>query len=689
MTERGIPESWSVSASQPEQANRLSRTPPLEDSMASVKSSVVSSGTGQVRRQVSKVGIKGNNKLPDQARATQEDKPTDNHSQWQRWLKNWMLWAVVGAVFSGGVGFTAITMLLKLPAAPNCPAIFWPLASASMRLHCAQIAASKQTVNDLLQAIALVRGLPKDHPLRMQIDQLVEEWSEQILALADESFQQGKLKEAIAMARKIPQDVAAYKLVEEQITKWESTWRSAEEIYQEAESQMRQQRWHLAFMAASKLLNVGNNYWATTKYDELSVLITQAREDANKLAKAKSLGKTGLLNNLLEAIRLARSVASTSYVYQDAKEAIPEFGRKILELAEGQLGRRNIDSALEIVRKIPNIPQIEAEKQDFILFAEARRSAWAGSVVDLETAISQAQRITPNSRFYTQAQELASRWQLEIEDLTRLAKARDIAQQGTVADLRAAIEEARQIPSNNPRANEARREMTRWRQQVETIEDQPFLNRADELAMLGDLNSLQAAIKEASRVTRGRALHQEAQKRIGEWASQIERIQDQPILERARELATSGDLASAIATAEPISRGRVLSTEAKASLDDWKKQIRAGENWRQARQIALEGTPEALSEAIRQANRVPTSSPLRSDVDPAIEQWSQQLLSIALTRGESDVQGGIEIAKMIPEGTDAYSSAQEQIRQWKEFLNSEPQPEPEATSESEESNSTQ
>ncbi|MEB3178846.1 MAG: chromosome segregation ATPase [Nostocaceae cyanobacterium] len=689
MTERGIPESWSVSASQPEQANRLSRTPPLEDSMASVKSPVVSSGTGQVRRQVSKVGIKGNNKLPDQARATQEDKPTDNYSQWQRWLKNWMLWAVVGAVFSGGVGFTAITMLLKLPAAPNCPAIFWPLASASMRLHCAQIAASKQTVNDLLQAIALVRGLPKDHPLRMQIDQLVEEWSEQILGLADESFQQGKLKEAIAMARKIPQEVAAYKLVEEQISKWESTWRSAEEIYQEAESQMRQQRWHLAFMAASKLLNVGNNYWATTKYDELSVLITQAREDANKLAKAKSLGKTGILNNLLEAIRLARSVASTSYVYQDAKEAIPEFGRNILALAEGQLGRRNIDTALEIVRKIPNIPQIEAEKQDFILFVEARRSAWTGSVVDLETAISQAQRITPNSRFYTQAQELASRWQLEIEDLTRLAKARDIAQQGTVADLRAAIEEARQIPSSNPRANEARREMTRWRQQVETIEDQPFLNRADELAMLGDLNSLQAAIKEASRVTRGRALHQEAQKRIGDWASQIERIQDQPILERARELASSGDLTSAIATAEPISRGRVLSREAKASLDDWKGQIRSRENWQQARQIALEGTPEALSEAIRQANRVPTSSPLRSDVDPAIEQWSQQLLSIALTRGESDVQGGIEIAKMIPEGTDAYSSAQEQIRQWKEFLNSEPQPEPEDTSESQESSGTQ
>lgn len=655
--------------------------------MASAKPSAAS-GSQQVRQQKMRTGIKANNKPTSTAEASDVATPNSDYPRWQRWLKNWVLWVIVGALFSSGIGFTAMAMLLKLPAAPNCPAIFWPLASASMRLHCAQIAASKQTVNDLLQAIALVRGLPKDHPLRIQIDQLVEEWSEEILELADESFQKGKLKEAIAMARKIPQDVAAYKLVEEQITEWESIWNQAEEIYQNAEAEMREQRWHLAFMAASKLLNVGNHYWETTKYDQLTALITQAREDGNKLARAKSLGKTGILKNLLEAIRLARAIASTSYVYKDAQEAIPEFGRKILELAEAQLNIRKVDEALETVRQIPNIPQIDGEKQDFIYFAQAQRSAWVGSVVDLEAAIANAQRISPSSRFHVKAQDMISRWQLEIEDVTRLAKAREIAQQGTVADLTAAINEAQLIPSNNPRAGEARREITRWRQQVETIEDQPFLNRADELAMLGDFNSLQAAITEAGRISRGRALYRESRKKIGEWTAQMQRIQDQPILDRARELAGSGDLTNAIASAKQITRGRALSKEAQAAVNDWEGQLRSRENWRQARQIAMEGTPDALYEAIRLANRVPNSSPLRSDVNPAIEQWSQQLLSIALTRGESDPQAGIEIAKMIPEGTDAYSSAQEQIRQWREFLKSEPQTESEVTTEGEESSTS-
>ena len=78
-----------------------------------------------------------------------------------------------------------MAMLLKLPAAPNCPAIFWPLASASVRLHCAQVAANKETVDDLLEAIALVDSLPKDHPLRPEIDRHIEEWSLDILKIGD------------------------------------------------------------------------------------------------------------------------------------------------------------------------------------------------------------------------------------------------------------------------------------------------------------------------------------------------------------------------------------------------------------------------------------------------------------------------------------------------------------------------
>lgn len=76
------------------------------------------------------------------------------------------------------------------------------LASASMRFECARIAASKQTANDLLEAIVLVDGLPADHAMREEANRLVELWSQEVLKIAEESFQAGKLQDAIDAAEK-------------------------------------------------------------------------------------------------------------------------------------------------------------------------------------------------------------------------------------------------------------------------------------------------------------------------------------------------------------------------------------------------------------------------------------------------------------------------------------------------------
>ena len=88
---------------------------------------------------------------------------------------SWQSWALVLVLACGGIGFTATTMLLRLPANPNCPRIFWPIASASMRLYCAQLEADAGTVESLLRAIELVAVLPQDHPLRGEIDRNVED----------------------------------------------------------------------------------------------------------------------------------------------------------------------------------------------------------------------------------------------------------------------------------------------------------------------------------------------------------------------------------------------------------------------------------------------------------------------------------------------------------------------------------
>ncbi|QSV69839.1 MAG: chromosome segregation ATPase [Aphanizomenon flos-aquae KM1D3_PB] len=601
-----------------------------------------------------------------------------------RWTKNWVVWAAVLTLIPGSMGFIALSILFKLPTAPNCPQIFWPLASASVRLHCAQLAASKQTINDLLQAITLVKQLPENHPLRGEINRLLEEWSRDVLRLADESFQAGNLEEAIATARKIPTDVKVSELVEEQIQKWQRIWSKAEGIYQEAEKELRQRHWQSAFMLTARLLRVNNKYWASTKYDQLNNIIVTAREDGDKLYKAENLANNRNLDSLLKAIKLAETIKPDSYLYQKAQELISGFARKMLKLAQAKMKERNADQALEIARQIPSIPELQAEVDDFMVLGEAQRSAFIGTTAGLETAISQAQQIDASRDIYNEAQQLIARWQLEIQDVSRLEKARNLASQGTVNDLTAAISEVQLIPGNNPRATEARQEIGRWRGQVEFIEDRPYLDRAEQIAINEDVISLQTAIAELNQIRSGRALYPEAKKKIRLWTAKIERIQDQPYLDQARALADSGNLTTAISEAQKIaSSGRALSAEAQSSIDTWQDQIRAKESWQKAKQVAVTGTPEALVQAIQLANRVSSRNILRLDVNIAIDQWSQQLLQMARSQSEVDVAKAIDTANLIPSGSSAYTDAQEQIRTWQQFMipKSAPSPSVESTPE--------
>ena len=672
MTERDIPDSWSsASGREPDQNKRLSRTEQFGETQP-----FDAPTTGSTSKSVKRRKKNHTEGLPINSNSKETVQVSRIPAKLPRWMKSWVLWLALLTLIPGSVAFLAIAMLLKLPSAPNCPSIFWPLASASVRLHCAQLAASKQTVNDLLQAIALVKQLPQNHPLHGEIDRFIEEWSRDILKLADQSFQTGNLEEAIATAKRIPEDVAAYKLVDEQVDKWQSIWSKAETTYNGAIAEVKERRWQSAFMLSSKMLRVDNQYWAGTKYDQLNRLIATAREDGDKLGKAEGLAKSQVVDNLLEAIKIAESIGQDSYIYQKAQEAIPAFGRKMLELAKTKLDKQDADEALNIARQIPEIAKLQGETDDFIAIADAKRSAWIGNVSGLEAAIAQAQQIAPSRPVYNEAQQLIARWQLEIEDVANLEKARILASQGTVNNLTAAIAQVQLIPTSNPRATEARQEMGRWRAQVETIEDQPYLERAEQIAIFDDINSLQAAIAQASEIRRGRALYPEARKKIRTWVGKIQRIQDQPYLDQAQELAQSGNLTAAISVAQQIaSSGRALSQEAQAAINDWEGQIRTRENWRKAQEVGAAGTSEALVEAIRLADRVSNNSILRMDANLAIDQWSQQLLEIARSQGQSDIARGIEIAKSIPRTSAAYSAAQEQIKAWQDFLNPQPQPE--------------
>ncbi|XWK85890.1 MAG: hypothetical protein U7127_16880 [Phormidium sp.] len=589
----------------------------------------------------------------------------------------WQFWVALATVSAGGVGTLAVSLLLTLPAQPNCSSINLMTASASERISCAEILANKQTVNSLLEAISLVKTLPEEHPLRDEANSLIKGWSQEVLNLADKSFLAGKLDEAIATAKKIPSDVPAYTLVEKRIERWRAIWTKAEGYYRAAEAQVRKENWTQAFREAVRLLYIGNRYWETTKYEELTQIIASAREDGENLTKARRLARAGGVKNLLEAIKIAQGISSKSYLFEASKTTILEFGRKMLDLAQTQLDNQDVDGALSIVRQIPSIINLQGDIEDFTNLAQALALAAEGTVGSLDAAINQVQRIGPNRPLYNKAQDWLLRWQQEQQDVARLDKARQLASMGTVNDFQAAIREAQQIPENNPRAREAKQQIVAWQAQIQTIEDRPVLSRAEQVAKLGDATSLAAAVNEAAKIGTGRALHSEAQSKISRWTAQIQRIQDQPYLDQARQLANSGNFAAAINTAQQIKPGRSLSNQAQSAIQEWQGQARAQQNWQQAQQLASAGTPDSLVSAIGLLRSIPRSSALRSEAETAMNQWSYQILSQAQDRANYDLPGAISIARSIPAGTSAYPEAKAQIEVWQNILNPPAPPSPE------------
>lgn len=633
---------------------------------------------------------------------------------------SWQFWGITLVLAFSGIGILSAVTLLRLPDSPNCPAIFWPTASASLRLYCAQTLADRRTVDDLLRAISLVNGLPKDHPLRPEIDREVEEWSKEILELADESFQQGRLKEAIAIAKRIPKNTAAQPLAVQQIQQWQAVWQNAEKIYKDAEDALRQNDLKQAFRISTRLLSVGNHYWETTKYKELNVRIAATRQDGTKLAKARSLTEQGGLANLQAALKLVDEVKSESYLYEEAKRVVTEIGQAMLSLADHFLEQHDYNQAVAVVKQIPDKAGLQDQIRDFNTLAEARAQSWGGTTDDITSAIMQAQKIERNRPLYGEAQQLISNWQLEIQDVKHLGLARQLAAGGTIGDLTAAIAEARQIPFGNPRANEAQQAIDDWTAQIQTVEDQPYLDQAEQMARIGNVASLEAAINYANRIQPGRALSSKANQRIQDWTAEIQRIQDQPILNQARQLAAQGnwdeairvadqigsgrslysdaqndisqwrskleqtqdqpylaqarqlaaqgDYAGAIATAQQIGSNRSLYRDAQSDIQDWQSQSQGQTRLQQAYNAANLGTPAMLRSAIQIAEQVPEDNPSRAEADRMINRWSWDILDIARSRADFNITEAISIAQNVPSGTDAYDDAQKQIQAWRQSI---------------------
>lgn len=578
----------------------------------------------------------------------------------------WWFWPLIGGGTFSLVALLAVAILLRVPALPNCPAIFWPIASASVRLYCAEVAANKRTVRDLLEAIALVEALPPDHELRPQANRYLAMWVEEILRLADGAVQAGNLEEALKIARKIPENVPSYAQVARRMADWQRDWREAEGIYNTVLRAIDQRQWDGAVGNANRLARGPLRYWATVKHDELRVLIAETRQDDGRIRRAQGLAERGRPEDFEQAFELLRGIEPRRRLYALAQQTIAQLTDQALAFAQQAIDRGNGEAALRWADLLPDRESLRAQAEDLRNLAAAESAAKGGTAADLEAAIAEASKIPQGRPLYDRAQDKIAQWQRDGKDAAILDRARELARSGSLADLTNAIAQAQEISDSSSIAAVSRREITNWSRQIQELRDRPVLDRAEELAGQGRWGE---AIAEAQKIEPESPLADSARRQIATWRDRADRAQDEPILQQAEQLARSGDLSGAIDTANQIASGRSFYRRAQQAIARWQGQLQSQAQLAEAQQLAASNTPDGLISAITTAGRIDRTSPWRNQANREIDRWSQQLLALAQQQASNgDLPGAIALAQRIPRAATTYDAAQVQIATWQRWL---------------------
>jgi hypothetical protein len=343
------------------------------------------------------------------------------------------LWIGLIVLLPVGTGLFGVWLLSKMESG-ECQTIWIsPFATDSTRLYCAQITADLRTATDLAEAIKLADSISPSHPLRQNGDRLIQQWSNQLLALGDSAFQNGKLEDAITILESIPTNVPVYQLATERKEQWRKSWQEAEDIVQKVQDAIADDEFSIAFAEARTLLKIQNDYWQTTRFQEVMSQIQTSKE--NKNAQAAADRKKGIVNAPLTKTR---------------------------PLSTDELMARW---------------QKEQDQESAVHLQKARSLAATNQVARMRDAISEAQMVLSGSAQYPEAQQLIKSWnsQIEaIEDRPRLDRAVALARKGDIASLEAAISEANSVYFGRALYREAQANIDQWTAQVSQLYDRQY-----------------------------------------------------------------------------------------------------------------------------------------------------------------------------------------------------------------------
>ena len=554
-----------------------------------------------------------------------------------------ILWILITVCFSG-VGVFAFRWMTSLPPTPNCHNLSAISADVD-RLHCLHLEAKSGSVEALLAGFDLVRPWTPDHPSFWKAQSMMERWTKDILSIAEATLYSEGLEEAVALVEAVPPTSPLSDQAEATLQEWNGLWSHGESIVNTALEAVQADQWDVAAQQVVELGKIEHDYWRQERANELSLRIIAERQGKQTYEEIKAIANTDDPHELATAIAQLDQLEPNTFIWDVAQADLLKWTQTLAKQSLDRFQSGDVDGALALMQSLPTHSELVPEATDLGRFGYAQGQAaedaenWTPGltpVVGFMTALAAVQEIPPNSPFYDHAQIQMVQWRRQLNDLTQLQVAQAIASTGHRWLFDVAIEQASMVEKGQPRRLQAQTLLAHWRQEIERVEDRSQLALAQRIAEAGTVESLKQAIAQAETVPQERALRQAADTAIAQWTSDIQTIEDQPILDNALALASAGNLNQAITEAAKIESGRALYDSAQAKIGEWRTTIAIAQNQQLlARARSLAGQTR-LTEAINVASGVSSATPaIYQEARAAMAQWRSQRDRIWATRNPS------------------------------------------------------
>lgn len=327
---------------------------------------------------------------------------------------------------------------------------------------------------------------------------------------------------------------------------------------------------------------------------------------ADQLYCAEQIASGQKTEDLRRAMVVVNGVPRNHPLRDDSDRLLAFWGNEILRRAEAEFNKGNLQAAVELAMQIPHQVSMRNEAVETV-------RQWEETWADAEDLYQQAEEFLDDGAWLRALE--TSRQLLQIDnqywsttryrELIRIIQtSREAQEEQDKKDDKVARSEASQTE------NTVDNFIDRWEEEQEQ-EDRARLQQARALASDGTVQGLQSAIAEAQQILYGTDSYDQAQRAIAQWRTDIDRLQDQPHLDRAAQHADSGNWDAAIEEARNVSWDSDLYEEARDRINEWQTQADAAQ--RQA-----QPPPRSLPAEQPFPSPQPELPAARSDLEPAM-----------------------------------------------------------------------